>query len=182
MQPSNTGSRLDAPGCRSGKTTCMDELSATASRFAEELRRRGVASRVIEMPDSTRSAAEAAAAIGCDISQIVKSLVFRSVARDQPLLVLASGADRVDEDRLTELVGPVERARADFVRARTGFAIGGVPPVGHSEPIETLLDEHLLDCDVVWAAAGTPRAVFSIGPRELVELTSAEVVAVALVP
>ena len=84
---------------------------------------------------------------------------------DQPVLVLASGADRVDEDRLTELVGPVERARADFVRARTGFAIGGVPPVGHSEPIETLMDEHLLDYDVVWAAAGTPRAVFSIGPR-----------------
>ena len=100
----------------------------------------------------------------------------------QPVLVLASGADRVDEDRLTEFVGPVERARADFVRARTGFAIGGVPPVGHSEPIETLMDEHLLDYDVVWAAAGTPRAVFSIGPRELVELTSAEVVAVALVP
>jgi prolyl-tRNA editing enzyme YbaK/EbsC (Cys-tRNA(Pro) deacylase) len=160
----------------------MDELSATAGRFAEELRRRGVSSTVVEMPESTRSAAEAAAAIGCDISQIVKSLIFRSVARDVPILVLASGADRVDEDRLSELVGPVERARADFVRARTGFAIGGVPPVGHAEPLQTFLDEHLLNYDLVWAAAGTPRAVFSIGPRELVELTSAEVVAVASVP
>lgn len=87
--------------------------------------------------------------------------------------------DRVDEDRLAALVGPVEQAPAKFVRARTGFAIGGVPPVGHVEPIETFLDEHLLDHEVVWAAAGTPRAVFSIEPRELVAVTSAKVVALA---
>jgi prolyl-tRNA editing enzyme YbaK/EbsC (Cys-tRNA(Pro) deacylase) len=157
----------------------MDELSGTASRFAEELRQRGVPNKVVEMPASTRSAAEAAAAIGCDISQIVKSLVFRSVAHDEPVLVLASGADRVDEARLAEIVGPVERATANFVRARTGFAIGGVPPVGHAERIDTYLDEHLLDHDVVWAAAGTPRAVFPIEPRELLQLASAKVVAVA---
>src|SRR5579871_5126094 len=101
----------------------MDELSGTAARFAEELRQLGVSSKVVEMPDSTRSAADAAAAIGCDISQIVKSLVFRSVTRDEPVLVLASGADRVDEARLAAIVGPVERATAGFVRARTGFAI-----------------------------------------------------------
>ncbi len=157
----------------------MDELSATATRVAEELRQRGISTTVLEMPDSTRSAAEAAAAIGCDISQIVKSLVFRSIERDAPVLVLASGVDRVDEDRLAALVGPVEQAPAKFVRARTGFAIGGVPPVGHVEPIETFLDEHLLDHEVVWAAAGTPRAVFSIEPRELVAVTSAKVVALA---
>jgi prolyl-tRNA editing enzyme YbaK/EbsC (Cys-tRNA(Pro) deacylase) len=154
----------------------MDELSATATRVADELRRRGICTAVVEMPDSTRSAAEAAAAIGCDIAQIVKSLVFRSVERDAPVLVLASGGDRVDEDRLASLVGPVEQAQAKFVRARTGFAIGGVR---HLEPIETFFDEHLLDHDVVWAAAGTPRSVFSIGPRELVAITSAKVVALA---
>jgi prolyl-tRNA editing enzyme YbaK/EbsC (Cys-tRNA(Pro) deacylase) len=157
----------------------MDELSATATRVADELRRRGICTAVVEMPDSTRSAAEAAAAIGCDIAQIVKSLVFRLVERDAPVLVLASGGDRVDEDRLASLVGPVEQAQAKFVRARTGFAIGGVPPVGHLEPIETFFDEHLLDHEVVWAAAGTPRSVFSIGPRELVAITSAKVVALA---
>ena len=84
----------------------MDELSSTATRFAEELRQLGVSSKVVEMPDSTRSAADAASAIGCDISQIVKSLVFRSVTRDEPVLVLASGADRVDEARLAAIVGP----------------------------------------------------------------------------
>lgn len=157
----------------------MDELSGTASRVADELRRRGVPGKVIEVPESTRSAAEAAAAIGCDIAQIVKSLVFRAVARDEPVLVLASGADRVDEGRLTEIVGPVEQARAKFVRDRTGFAIGGVPPVGHIAPLATYLDEHLLDHDQVWAAAGTPRAVFPIEPRQLVQVTSAKVVAVA---
>lgn len=157
----------------------MDDLSATAARVAEVLRQRGVATRVVEMPDSTRSAGEAATAIGCDISQIVKSLVFRVVATDTPVLVLASGADRVDEDRLADLVGAVERATANFVRDRTGFAIGGVPPLGHEEPMETFLDEHLLTHDVVWAAAGTPRAVFSIAPQELVQVTSAKVVSLA---
>jgi prolyl-tRNA editing enzyme YbaK/EbsC (Cys-tRNA(Pro) deacylase) len=157
----------------------MDELSATAARVAEELRQRGISTTVVEMPDSTRSAAEAAAAIGCDISQIVKSLVFRAVEKDAPVLVLASGVDRVDEGRLAVLVGPVEQASAKFVRARTGFAIGGVPPLGHAETIETFLEQHLLDHDVVWAAAGTPRAVFSIEPRELAAITSANVVALA---
>jgi prolyl-tRNA editing enzyme YbaK/EbsC (Cys-tRNA(Pro) deacylase) len=157
----------------------MDELSGTASRVAEDLRRRGVPGKVIEVPESTRSAAEAAAAIGCDISQIVKSLVFRAVTRDEPVLVLASGADRVDEGRLTEIVGPIEQATAKFVRDRTGFAIGGVPPVGHISQLPTYLDEHLLDHDLVWAAAGTPRAVFPIGPQELVHVTWAKVVSVA---
>jgi prolyl-tRNA editing enzyme YbaK/EbsC (Cys-tRNA(Pro) deacylase) len=157
----------------------MDGLSTSAGRVAEELRRLGVVTEVVEMPASTRSAKDAAAALKCDVSQIVKSLIFRSVARDQPVLVLASGADRVDEARLAEIVGPVEQANGKFVRDRTGFAIGGVPPVAHSQPLETYLDEHLLDHDIVWAAAGTPRAVFSVNPRELVEVTSAKVVSVA---
>jgi prolyl-tRNA editing enzyme YbaK/EbsC (Cys-tRNA(Pro) deacylase) len=157
----------------------MDGLSASAGRVAEELRRLGVVTEVVEMPDSTRSAADAAVALKCDVSQIVKSLIFRSLTRDEPVLVLASGADRVDEARLAEIVGPVEQANGKFVRDRTGFAIGGVPPVAHNQPIDTYLDDHLLRHDLVWAAAGTPRAVFSVNPRELLDVTSARVVSVA---
>ena len=152
----------------------MEQLSRGSARFAEELRRLGVTSDVKEMPESTRSAAEAAAALGCNVAQIVKSLIFRSVVADEAVLVLASGADRVDESRLAEVVGEqVEKATGKFVRARTGFAIGGVPPVGHAQPLVTYLDEHLLDHALVWAAAGTPRAA------DLIRITSAKVVAVA---
>ena len=158
----------------------MDQLSGGPARVANELRQLGVESQVKEMPASTRSAAEAASALGCAVSQIVKSLIFRSVVGDEPILVLASGADRVDERRLAEIVGqPVEQASAKFVRDRTGYAIGGVPPVGHIRKLVTYLDDHLLRHPLVWAAAGGPQAVFSISPDDLVRVTSAEVVAVA---
>jgi len=158
----------------------VEQLSRGPARVAEELCRLGVSCEVKEMPQSTRSAEEAAVAVGCDVAQIVKSLIFRTVPGDQAVLVLVSGADRVDEARLAEVVGgPVERATADFVRARTGYAIGGVPPVGHTAPVASFLDEHLLDHEVVWAAAGTPRAVFSIKPADLLRVTAAELVAVA---
>jgi prolyl-tRNA editing enzyme YbaK/EbsC (Cys-tRNA(Pro) deacylase) len=158
----------------------MDGLAGSEARVAEELNRLGVASEVRVMPASTRSAAEAAAAVGCDVSQIVKSLIFRSVEGDEPILVLASGADRVDESRLAEIVGgPVERATAEFVRARTGYAIGGVAPIGHVQRIDAYLDEHLLAHPVVWAAAGSPRSVFSVAPADLVRVTAAKVVALA---
>jgi len=156
------------------------ELSRSSARVAEELERLGVAGAVRHMPASTRTAPEAATAVGCDVAQIVKSLIFRSVNGDDAILVMVSGADRVDESRLAEVVGDeVERATADFVRARTGFAIGGVPPVGHSEAVATYIDEHLLGHDLVWAAAGTPNAVFSIKPADLARVTSATIVAVA---
>jgi prolyl-tRNA editing enzyme YbaK/EbsC (Cys-tRNA(Pro) deacylase) len=158
----------------------MEELSRAPARVAEELRRLGAVTEVKEMPESTRTAAEAAAALGCSVAQIVKSLVFRSVGGDEPVLVLVSGADRVDVGRLAEVVGEeVEQATGKFVRERTGYAIGGVPPVAHAQPLVTYLDEHLLGYDVVWAAAGTPRAVFSIGPGDLLRVTAARVVAVA---
>ncbi len=158
----------------------MEELSRGPSRVAEELLRLGVTSAVKEMPESTRTAVEAAAALGCDVAQIVKSLIFRAVVGDEALLVLVSGADRVDEPRLAEVVGEqVVKATGSFVRARTGYAIGGVPPVGHTQPVVTYLDEHLLDHGLVWAAAGSPRAVFPIKPADLLRITSAKVVAVA---
>jgi len=157
------------------------ELSGSALRVPQELRRLGIASEVTTMPGSTRSAANAASALGCDIAQIVKSLIFRSIEQDSPILVLASGVDRVDEARLSGIVGsPVEQASAKFVRARTGYAIGGVPPVGYQQPLVTYLDEHLLVHRLLWAAAGTPRTVFSITPEDLVQATSAIVVVVVL--
>ncbi|MGA2804893.1 MAG: YbaK/EbsC family protein [Acidimicrobiales bacterium] len=158
----------------------MEDLRRGPARIAEELVRLGVTNTVKEMPESTKTAAEAAAALGCDVAQIVKSLIFRSVVGDEALLVMVSGADRVDESRLARVVGEdVERASGRFVRDRTGYAIGGVPPVCHSKPLITYLDEHLLDHDLVWAAAGTPRAVFSVTPADLVRITSAKVVAVS---
>jgi len=158
----------------------MEELNRGPARIADELRRLGVTTAVREMPDSTRSAAEAAAALGCNVAQIVKSLVFRSVISDEAVLVLVSGADRVDQSRLAEEVGEqVEQATGRFVKARTGYAIGGVPPVGHAQPLLTFFDDHLLDHALVWAAAGTPRAVFSIKPADLLRITSAKVVAIA---
>ena len=158
----------------------MDGLAGSEARVAQELNRLGIESEVRVMPASTRSALEAAAAVGCDVSQIVKSLIFRSINSDEPILVLASGANRVDERRLAEIVGgPVERATAEFVRARTGYAIGGVPPIGHLHRTDSYLDEQLLSHPVVWAAAGSPRAVFSVTPADLVRVTEAKVVAIA---
>jgi prolyl-tRNA editing enzyme YbaK/EbsC (Cys-tRNA(Pro) deacylase) len=130
---------------------------------------------VSTFPEGTRTATDAAAAVGCDVAQIVKSLVFRR-AGGAALLVLASGRNRVDEGKVEALVGePVGKADAAFVRAATGFAIGGVPPAGHPEPLETLVDADLLDHDVLWAAAGTPRTVFPVGPQELLALTGGRV-------
>jgi len=135
---------------------------------------------VSEFPAGTRTAAEAAAAVGCEVAQICKSLVFRRLRSGEPVLVIASGGNRVDEARVGELLGePIGKADAEFVRARTGFAIGGVPPAGHVAPVETLVDRDLLAFDVVWAAAGTPRAVFRLTPAELVELTAGRVADVA---
>jgi prolyl-tRNA editing enzyme YbaK/EbsC (Cys-tRNA(Pro) deacylase) len=157
----------------------VSDLTGSARRVADALAALGVAAEVRVMPDSTRTADEAAAAIGCGVGQIVKSLVFRAVEADEPVLVLVSGADRVDEQRLADaLGGPVERATGRFVRERTGFAIGGVSPVGYESPILILLDRGLMEHDVVWAAAGSPHAVFPISPPDLILATAPRVVSV----
>jgi prolyl-tRNA editing enzyme YbaK/EbsC (Cys-tRNA(Pro) deacylase) len=145
-----------------------------------ELRRLGASGEVRELPDSTRTAREAAAALGCEPAQIVKSLVFRDLDGDRPVLVLLRGIDRVDEAKLAELVGAsVGRAPAAFVRERTGYAIGGVPPVGHSEAIEAYLDEGVMAHEQLWAAAGTPRAVFPTTGDELLRLTGGRLASLA---
>ena len=133
----------------------------------------GLEVEVREFPAGTRTAADAAAAVGCEVAQICKSLVFR-VDGDRPLLVIASGANRVDEARFG-----ARKADASYVREQTGYAIGGVPPVGHARPIETVLDEDLLAHDVVWAAAGTPTAVFAVDPRRLAVLDGVRVARVS---
>jgi len=134
---------------------------------------------VSEFPEGTRTAADAAAAIGVEVAQIVKSLVFRR-ASGAAVLVVASGANRVDEQKVAALLGePIGKADAAFVREATGFAIGGVPPAGHVAPIETLVDRDLLALDEVWAAAGTPRHVFPTTPDEIVKLTGGRVADVA---
>ncbi len=152
------------------------DLSASARRVQETLQKHGLDCQVVELPNSTRTAPEAAAAVGCHVAQIVKSLVFRGRHTDRPILVVASGANRVNERRLGELAGePAEKASADFVRERTGFAIGGVPPLGHAEPLLTFIDEDLLQYDEIWAAAGTPHAVFCLTPQQLTQITKGEV-------
>jgi prolyl-tRNA editing enzyme YbaK/EbsC (Cys-tRNA(Pro) deacylase) len=158
----------------------LEGLSSSAARVQQALRERGLATEVRQVPDSTRTAQEAAAALGCDVGQIAKSLVFRGAHSGDPVLVIASGADRVDERSLAEVIGePVGKPDAEFVRARTGFGIGGVPPVGHSEPLRTLIEERLLAYEPIWAAAGTPHAVFPLSAAELLQVTGGEVVAVA---
>ncbi|MCL6444164.1 MAG: YbaK/EbsC family protein [Alicyclobacillus sp.] len=115
-------------------------------------------------------------AIGCEVAQIAKSVVFRLERADRPLLVIASGINRVNEQRLsTVLNGTLGKADADFVRQRTGFVIGGVPPLGHVEAIQTIIDEDLLHFKTIWAAAGHPRAVFELTPDQLVEMTDGQV-------
>ena len=135
---------------------------------------------VLEFDTSTRTAADAAAAIGCAVAEIAKSLIFRGVNSGRAVLIVASGVDRVDEKKAAAAIGePIARADADFVREATGFAIGGVPPVGHKTQPIVLIEESLLGYHIIWAAAGTPNAVFRLTPSELVELTGGRTVAVA---
>jgi prolyl-tRNA editing enzyme YbaK/EbsC (Cys-tRNA(Pro) deacylase) len=154
--------------------------SASARTVQAALEAKGVPLRVVELSQSTRTAAEAAAAIGCMVAQIAKSLVFRGTHTNQPVLVIASGTNRVDEHKVAALVDePVAKANAAFVREHTGFAIGGVAPVGHPQSLRTLVDQDLLQYEELWAAAGTPHAVFRLTPAELVQVTGGDVVVVA---
>ena len=132
----------------------------------------GLVGRVVELPDSTRTAVDAAQAIGCEVRQIVKSLVFRGRTSGRPVLVLASGAHRVHEEFIAEFVGePLDRADPEFARAAAGFAIGGVPPIGHPSPLPTFVDYDLVEQRELWAAAGHPNAVCRLSSTELLRIT-----------
>lgn len=156
-----------------------NQLSRAAERVFLRLKAKGFNLVVHEMPDSTQTASDAARSIGCQVAQIAKSLVFLGVESGSPLLIIVSGAHRVNEDRIAGIVGePVKKADAAFIRAHTGFSIGGIPPAGHDEPIKTLIDQELSQHSHIWAAAGTPHAVFRLSFRELESLTDGEVVSV----
>jgi prolyl-tRNA editing enzyme YbaK/EbsC (Cys-tRNA(Pro) deacylase) len=140
----------------------------------------GVQTTIVTLPDAARTARAAAEAIGCDVAQIANSLVFRGAATGAPLLVMTSGANRVDTARVAALVGePVGKADAEFVRAATGFVIGGVAPVGHVASVRTLIDRDLFRHAEIWAAAGHPHTVFRLTPDALVRLTGGTVAEVA---
>jgi prolyl-tRNA editing enzyme YbaK/EbsC (Cys-tRNA(Pro) deacylase) len=150
-------------------------LKPSVERVRQTLRSMGLTAEVTEFSESTRTAAEAAAAIRTTVGQIAKSLVF--MVGDEAVLVIASGANRVDMEKMNRFLGnKIIKPDAETVRRVTGFSIGGVPPVGHNKRLRTLADEDLLNFPVVYAAAGTPNAVFAISPRDLLRITKAEVV------
>src|SRR5215469_12982926 len=158
----------------------MASLRPAAARVQALLKEMGLEAEVVEFAESTRSSAEAAAQVGCDVAQIAKSLVFRAKASDRPVLVMASGANRVDEKVLAALLGEkIGKADADFVRDKTGYAIGGEAPIGHASPPVTFIDEDLLKLESIWAAAGTPFAVFRLSPADLERLTGGKVAKIA---
>lgn len=156
-----------------------EPLSDSAQKVQDALDRHGVRCEVVELPGSTRTAQEAAQAVGCRVEQIAKSLVFQCKTTKRPVLVVASGANRVNEKKLRDLLSePVRKADADFVREHTGFAIGGVPPAGLAKPMEIFIDEDLFKCEEIWAAAGTPHAVFKLTAADLVKITQGKVVTI----
>ncbi len=146
-------------------------------RVRDALAVHGLVDRIVVLPDSARTAQLAADALGCQVAQIANSLVFRLTASNRALLVLSSGARRVDVERLSALVGePVGKADAAFVREHTGFVIGGVAPVGHAASIRRLIERSLLAFSEIWAAAGHPNTVFRLTPEELARITAADII------
>lgn len=147
-------------------------LSPNAQRVQDELIARGFSNQVTELAQSTRTSAEAASALGCTLAQIAKSLVFRTRQSRRAVLVIASGKNRVNEQKLGELLGEaIERADAYWVKEVTGFPVGGVPPLGHRTKLLTFIDQDLMEFNQIWAAAGTPTAVFQLQPQELILMT-----------
>lgn len=146
-------------------------MGSAVDRFLEEASRLGLSLKILEFPEGTRTAAEAAQAVGCHIGQIVKSLVF--MADGKAVLALTSGQNRVDPSALAGLVGAasVRKATPEEAREATGFAIGGTPPFGHARPLDVFVDRDLLGHEVVWAAAGTPKALFALSPPDLLEVS-----------
>jgi len=155
----------------------MTTLKPSAQRVQDKLNELGLDCQVIELAESTRSAAEAAEAVQCQVGQIAKSLIFQGRESGKGILIIASGANRVNEKAMKNIIGEkLKRPDADFVRAQTGFAIGGVPPIGHDQPLDTYVDEDLLAYDQIWAAAGHPNALFALTGDALVQMTSGQVI------
>lgn len=157
----------------------MQNLSPSAQKIQNLLNSLGYSYTVVEHAESTRTAQEAADRAGCELGQIVKSLIFKGKESGKPILVLASGPNRVNEKRIGEFAGEaIIKPDADFVRSVTGFVIGGVPPIGHAEKMETYLDEDFLQYPTIWAAAGTPNAIFELKTSDLQAMTGGKVVSI----
>lgn len=149
-----------------------ETLKSSTRKVRDFLCARGLDIDIRQIPESTHTAADAARAVNCDIACIAKSLVFRNRDNGEPVLIIASGKNRVDLERAGQALGSrLERADADFVRDQTGYAIGGIPPTAHSRPMTTLLDSELRTRPIIWAAAGTPNSLFSLTPDMLVDIT-----------
>ena len=156
------------------------QLPGSARRVAELLRELRHDKPVVMLPETGKTSAEAAAGLGCGIAEIAKSIVFRRLADDAAVMVVASGVNRVDEKKVAAIVGPLGKADAKFVREKIGYAIGGVCPIGHARKTVILIDEDLMKLSSVWAAAGHPHAVFNLTPRQLLAMTGAPLADVAL--
>ena len=156
-----------------------EKLKSSALRVQEALQSYGLTCEVVQMQDTTRSAEDAARAVGCEVGQIVKSLIFEGKQSHQPVLVVTSGANRVNEKIIGQkLAESIKMANPEFVREMTGFAIGGVPPIGHRHALKIFIDEDLLQYEEIWAAAGTPHAVFKLTPEDLKTITKGSVISV----
>ena len=153
-------------------------LNKSAKSVQDILNQKGLQCKVLELPSSTRTATDAAASIGCDVSQIVKSLIFKTKKTEKPVLILASGSNQVDVKVIASHIDEkISKADAAFAREITGFAIGGIPPIGHKQDIDLIfIDQDLLKCDSVWAAAGTPNAVFNISTHDLLAIVNGKVI------
>lgn len=157
----------------------LSMLSKSAQSVQDALVKQGIKATVLELPASTRTAEEAAKAIGCQVAQIVKSLIFRTKETSRPILLLVSGTNRVNEKTIARAIGEeIVKADAEFTREVTGFAIGGIPPMGHKQKIETYIDEDLLQYKELWAAAGTPHAVFSLESTLIERVTNGVVISI----
>ena len=158
-------------------------MKKSAVAVQDALDRHGITSRVVELPASTRTAKDAAEAIGCDVAQIAKSIIFRLKDSNTAVLVIASGSNRIDEKIVSKLVdASIEQADPNFVRTVTGFAIGGVPPTGHTNQLKTFIDTDIFQFEKIWAAAGTPNAVFCLSPAELELISGGTLAAVSKAP
>lgn len=160
-----------------------DKLNKSARKVQDALDQFDLNMDVRELPQSTRTAKEAAKAIGCEVGQIAKSLIFKTAQSERPILVIASGINRINVEKISDKVGEqIKMADASFVRQQTGFVIGGVPPIGHKKKIKTYLDEDLLQYEKIWAAAGTPHAVFQLTGEMLIKITGGQVLNVKGIP
>lgn len=159
--------------------TMSNSLSPSVQKVQNALKALGFSNDVMELESTTRTSAEAAQAVGCRVEQIAKSILFKSKQTDMPILVIASGPNRVNEKRIEAFISePLGKADADYVRKHTGFVIGGVPPIGHLEKLDIFIDEDLLKYEEIWAAAGSPNALFRLTPSDLIQMTGGRVVSI----